>query len=355
MLLSTTGPRLLLFQFPKQRSIGPNCSELVSALPIPIGRSAAEFTYASCFSAPTMASSIIVLRSGRQLLSVFYCTISGQVLQEFLLNDVSPLQVHLQHVIFDIQSLSRFEPPQNNMLAGTVVGGGVVLIDLILMQMQRIPSISNLVMMKNKALALIDSGNEIVGIRTLSFLFAAASLPLEFIEPSRLAAIKRFQRIFRRIQSQRTISEAEPGKLDMEDGSGSIDYEDSYIWRDTDDAEASPSRRSDEARSSWSIPSVITSGLGSAYRSISVNSSTRTSLTSGVPTPRLAFPLGVEMVKQSEEIELHITAYVPEDTTIACNDSGIRGIFDRPSESFEICVSAVHGLGLSLRVRDDLR
>ena len=304
-----------------------------------------------------MASSIIVLRCGRQLLSVFYCTISGQVLQEFLLADVSPLQLHLQHVTSDVTSLLKFEHPQSNMLAGVTADGGVVLMDLVLMQAQRLPTIASFVTRSKNSLVLVETRDGDANLTTLSFLFAAASLPAEYLNPSRIRAIRRFQQAFRRILSERRAMETLSGRSDFGGGSSSVDFEDDSVWRDASDTDASPSRNKSwaEPRPSWSFPSAWATGLESAYRSFLTDTSSHTSIATGdAPPSQPLNAVHTEVARPDSVLELHFTDQVP-DTSLTPISADSKGIFVGPSESFEICVSASQGLGLSLRVRDDLR
>ena len=303
-----------------------------------------------------MASSIIILRCGGQLLSVFYCTISGQVLQEFFLNDVSPLQLHLQLVCSEMVSLLKFEHPQSNMLAGVTSDGGVVLMDLVLMQTQRLPTIASCVTRSKNSLILVETRDGEVSLLTLSFLFAAASLPVEFLNPSRIRAIRRFQHAFRRKLSERRSIENPLGISEFDGGWSSVDFEENFVWRDTSETETSPVRTSSDTRSSWSFPSLA-SGLESAYRSFTTETSSRASITatrSNAPSSQRLNSIHTEITQCGTPLEIHFADDVPDVCLFPINADG-KGIFLGPSESFEICVSASQGLGLSLRVRNDLR
>jgi hypothetical protein len=151
-----------------------------------------------------MASSVLVLRSGRCLLSAFYCNTNGIPLQEFILNYVSPLEVDTTTTDIKIVDVQRLSGTTGSLFIGTAAAGGglllLFLLDMAKMSAQILPVLPTDRVVQSNAHILavnLDGSSSSVPLRKLSLLPSQVSLPVTLVGPGVIPALSRLQRIYR--------------------------------------------------------------------------------------------------------------------------------------------------------------
>lgn len=201
LLVSTHRPQILLFHFPRAAEFSPRCAELVGKLPQSYG----EVSYACCFSSARIASSIIIARSSKTGISIFFCTLNGQALQEFPLDSClnadpqisAPLSCTASASLKQLRKLGT-----SNLLVASFAEERVLLLDLSSMRHQELPIRSAIVFVLSSS-QLMSLSRSLNGASSASLAISKVALaditpvvPLSLLGEQVVRALRKLQRIF---------------------------------------------------------------------------------------------------------------------------------------------------------------